>query len=61
MFKLIKNNFGEFNSTTILNSELGIQVDIIQDFGAIINQYRVNHSPFSFIVGYQDSHDLIQS
>ena len=61
MFKLIKNNFGELNSTTILNSELGIQVDIIQDFGAIINQYRVNHSPFSFIVGYQDSHDLIQS
>ncbi|WP_423840659.1 aldose 1-epimerase [Vibrio mytili] len=61
MFKLIKNNFGEFNSTTLINSELGIQVDIIQDFGAIINQYRVNHSPFSFITGYKDSEELIQS
>ncbi|WP_278182536.1 aldose 1-epimerase [Vibrio misgurnus] len=61
MFKLIKNNFGKFKATTILNSERGIQVDIIHDFGAIINQYRINHSPFSFIVGYQDSHDLIQS
>ncbi len=61
MFKVIKSNFGEFKTITMVNSEFGIQVELIQDFGAIINQYRVNHSPFSFIVGYQDSHDLIQS
>ncbi|CAE6920435.1 aldose 1-epimerase [Vibrio sp. B1FLJ16] len=61
MFKLIKSNFGKFKSTTLINPELGIQVDIIQDFGAIINQYRVNHSPFSFITGYKDSEELIQS
>ncbi|BDP34943.1 MULTISPECIES: aldose 1-epimerase [Vibrio] len=61
MFKLIKSNFGKFKSTTILNDNLGIQVEIIQDFGAIINQYKVHHSPFSFIVGYQDSDDLTKS
>ncbi|MEX3074251.1 aldose 1-epimerase [Vibrio alginolyticus] len=61
MFKLIKSNFGQFKSTTILNNNLGIQLEIIQDFGAIINKYKVHHSPFSFIKGYQDSDDLIKS
>lgn len=61
MFKIVKGKFGDFHSTTLLNSKLGICVEIIQDFGAIINQYRVNHSPFSFIVGYQDSQNVIQS
>lgn len=60
MFEIIKGNFGELHSTRLLNSEKGIEVEVIQDFGAMINKYKVNHSPFSFISGYKSYDELIE-
>lgn len=59
MFKVVKGNLGNFRTISLINTKLGIEVDIIQDFGAIINKYKVNHSPFSFIVGYKNEDELI--
>ncbi|NOH96054.1 aldose 1-epimerase [Vibrio sp. 99-70-13A1] len=60
MFKIINENFGSLDAVTILNSQHGIELQIINGFGAIINKYIVNNSPFSFICGYKDSDDLIK-
>ncbi|MFA0567684.1 aldose 1-epimerase [Vibrio gallaecicus] len=59
MFKIINENFGSLDAVTILNSQHGIELQIINGFGAIINKYIVNNSPFSFICGYENSDELI--
>jgi aldose 1-epimerase len=59
MFKIVQGNVGNLRSISLLNFKMGIEVEIIQDFGAMINKYSVNHSPFSFIVGYKDYDELI--
>jgi aldose 1-epimerase len=61
MFKIEKTKFGELNSITITNENKGIVAEVITDFGAIVNQFRVNNSPFSFISGYKNSQELIKS
>lgn len=60
MFKIINENFGSFDSVKILNSQHGIELQIINGFGAIINKYIVNNSPFSFISGYQDHREIVK-
>ncbi|MGF1721904.1 aldose 1-epimerase [Vibrio kyushuensis] len=57
-FKIEKETFGNYDSVTILNVEHGIELQIINGFGAIINKYIVNHSPFSFIQGYSNPQEL---
>ncbi|USD43659.1 aldose 1-epimerase [Vibrio sp. SCSIO 43135] len=59
MFKIKKDNFNNLSAVKILNPNLGIEVQIIEEFGAIVNKYIVNHSPFSFISGYQNCDDLM--
>ncbi|USD65841.1 aldose 1-epimerase [Vibrio sp. SCSIO 43136] len=58
MFKIIQDKFGELNSISIIEETKGMQLQVIADFGAVINQFIVNHSPFSFIAGYCDEKAL---
>lgn len=59
MFKIIKNTFGNIDCITLKNIENGIEVQILHGFGAIINKYIVNQSPFSFIAGYHSAEELL--
>ncbi|MEZ8612641.1 aldose 1-epimerase [Vibrio sp. 10N.222.51.C8] len=59
MFKIINEKFGNIDSVTLINYQHGIELQIINEFGAIINKYIVNNSPFSFICGYQNYDELI--
>ncbi|GMQ46808.1 aldose 1-epimerase [Vibrio sp. 10N] len=61
MFKITQDNFGHFGSLQIKNSKRGILLEIIQDFGAIINKLIINNSPFSFIQGYQSAEELTKT
>jgi aldose 1-epimerase len=60
MFHINKEKLGNLDAIEIKNDILGIEVQIIQSFGALINKLSVNHSPFSFISGYKDYNDLIE-
>ncbi|MEZ8824193.1 aldose 1-epimerase [Vibrio amylolyticus] len=57
-FKIKKEKYGIYDSVTLFNSNHGIELQIINGFGAIINRYIVNHSPFSFISGYSSPLEL---
>ena len=59
MFKIINEKFGNIDSVTLINHKHGIELQIINGFGAVINKYIVNNSPFSFICGYQNYDELI--
>lgn len=59
MFKIINEKFGNIDSVTLINHQHGIELQIINGFGAVINKYTVNNSPFSFICGYQNYDELI--
>ncbi|MFA0157070.1 aldose 1-epimerase [Vibrio sp. 10N.261.46.A3] len=59
MFKIINEKFGNIDSVTLINHQHGIELQIINGFGAVINKYIVNNSPFSFICGYQNYDELI--
>ncbi len=59
MFHINKERLGKLDAIEIKNDALGIEVQIIHSFGALINKLSVNHSPFSFISGYKDYNDLI--
>ncbi|EHA1124849.1 aldose 1-epimerase [Vibrio navarrensis] len=59
MLKISKEKFGMFDSIVINNPEIGIEIELITEFGAVINKFIFNHSPFSFISGYQTSDELI--
>lgn len=59
MFKIKKGKFGLFDDIIISNSNYGIELNVINEFGAIVNKFTVNHSPFSFISGYQNSDELL--
>ncbi len=61
MFRIEKEKFGELDSININNKEEGIEIQIITQFGSIINKYIVNHSPFSFISGYKSYQELIET
>ncbi|MFA0232553.1 aldose 1-epimerase [Vibrio sp. 10N.261.45.A7] len=47
------------DSVTLISHQHGIELQIINGFGAVINKYIVNNSPFSFICGYQNYDELI--
>ncbi|WP_295895225.1 aldose 1-epimerase [uncultured Vibrio sp.] len=57
-FEIKKEKFGSYDSVTLLNYNHGIELQVIIGFGAIINRYIVNHSPFSFISGYSSPKEL---
>lgn len=61
MFKIEKEKFGILDSIVINNKSKGIEIEIITQFGSIINKYIVNHSPFSFISGYKSYQELIET
>lgn len=61
MFKIEKEKFGILDSIIINNKSKGIEIEIINQFGSIINKYIVNHSPFSFISGYKSCQELIET
>lgn len=58
MFKIDKDKFGHLDSISINNHKSGISLQLIPEFGGVINKYKVKHSPFSFIAGYQDADEL---
>lgn len=61
MFTLSHFKFGKLSATKIQHHKKGIELEIIHDFGAIINKYSVNQSPFSFIRGYESYSELIET
>ena len=58
MFLINIQKFTEFDCVNIENKAQGIELQIIHGFGAIINKYIVNNSPFSFIQGYSSAQEL---
>lgn len=61
MFIINMNKFADLDCINIENKTLGIELQIIHGFGAIINKFIVNNSPFSFIQGYQSGQELFES
>lgn len=61
MFKITQDNLGQFGTLKIENSKHGILLEIIQEFGAVINKLIINNSPFSFIQGYQSAEELTKT
>ncbi|MDN2482296.1 aldose 1-epimerase [Vibrio agarivorans] len=61
MFKINIDNPSGLEVINITNPQLGIKLEIIASFGAVINRFVVNNSPFSFIAGYADHKDLIEN
>ncbi|MDR9827728.1 aldose 1-epimerase [Vibrio sp. FNV 38] len=61
MFKINIDNPSGLEVINITNPQFGIELEIIASFGAVINRYIVNNSPFSFIAGYQDHKDLVEN
>ncbi|MGF1747103.1 aldose 1-epimerase, partial [Vibrio minamisatsumaniensis] len=43
MFKIINEKFGNIDSVTLINQQHGIELQIINGFGAVINKYIVNN------------------
>jgi len=58
MFTINIDKFSEHDCVNIENKAQGIELQIIHGFGAIINKFIVNNSPFSFIQGYQSGQEL---
>ncbi|MFT6986408.1 MAG: aldose 1-epimerase [Psychromonas sp.] len=58
MFTINIDKFSELDCINIENKAQGIELQIIHGFGAIINKFIVNNSPFSFIQGYQSGQEL---
>ncbi|WP_136482922.1 aldose 1-epimerase [Vibrio sp. H11] len=61
MFKINTHQFGLLENIIITNPNHGIELNIISGFGAMINKFIGNHSPFSFISGYQNSDELLHT
>lgn len=61
MFKININDHEGMEVINIANAQFGIELDIIASFGAIINRFVVSNSPFSFIAGYRDHQDLLDT
>jgi len=60
MFQINKQKFGQLDAIEISHLTQGIELQIIHTFGALINKFVVNNSPFSFISGYKDFDDLVE-
>lgn len=61
MFNINIDNPSGLEIINITNRQLGIELEIIASFGAVINRFIVNDSPFSFISGYADHKDLVDN